>query len=67
VVTLVAFDLKGAFNGVKKLTLDIHLRNKGILYKARKWVQSFIKGRSANIKFNNFKTDIAPLKNARLS
>jgi hypothetical protein len=32
VVTLVAFDLKGAFNEVNKTTLDTRLRERGILY-----------------------------------
>jgi hypothetical protein len=30
VVTLMAFDLKDAFNGVNKMTLDLRLKEKGI-------------------------------------
>lgn len=35
-VTLIAFDLKGAFNGVKKTSLDVRLQAKGIPSVARK-------------------------------
>jgi hypothetical protein len=46
VVSLIAFDLKGAFNGVDK-TLDRCLSVKGIPDKVRKWVQSFMSDRWA--------------------
>jgi hypothetical protein len=67
VVTLVAFDLKGAFNGVNKTTLDSRLREKGIPTTARRWIQSFMEGRLTNIKFDGFETGIAPLENAGLA
>jgi hypothetical protein len=54
VITLVAFDLKGAFNGVNKLSLDACLRAKGIPIIARRWIYSFMENRHANICFNNF-------------
>ena len=44
VVTLVAFDLKGAFNGVNKMTLDSRLKEKGIPTTARRWIQNFMDG-----------------------
>jgi hypothetical protein len=38
VVTLIVFDLNGAFNGVNKISLDTRLRAKGIPLKARQWI-----------------------------
>jgi hypothetical protein len=67
VITLVAFDLKGAFNGVNKLTLDARLEERGIPAIARKWIQSFMDGRTASIKFDDFKTEEAPLEHAGLA
>ncbi|CEJ62645.1 Putative Reverse transcriptase [Penicillium brasilianum] len=55
VVTLIAFDLKGAFNGVNKISLDARLRAKGIPAVAR------------NIGFDDFRTEAAPLINAGLA
>ncbi len=54
VVSLMAFDLKGAFNGVAKGVLDQCLRRKGILIEARNWVQSFMTDRWACIKFDGY-------------
>ena len=42
VVTLIAFDLKGAFNGVNKVSLDARLWAKGIPTMARQWIYSFM-------------------------
>ncbi|THC88360.1 hypothetical protein EYZ11_012191 [Aspergillus tanneri] len=67
VVTLVAFDLKGAFNGVNKTSLDARLRAKGIPSKARQWIQSFMDSRKASITFDDFETPILPLENAGLA
>ena len=67
VVTLVAFDLKGAFNSINKLTLNLCLRESSIPKITKKWIQSFIEERMASIKFDNFKTKAAPLKNAGLT
>jgi hypothetical protein len=67
VVTLIAFDLKGAFNRVNKLSLDIRLRAKGIPTVARLWIGSFMKDRFASISFDNFQTEVSPLENAGLA
>jgi hypothetical protein len=48
VVTLIAFDLKGAFNGVNWVSLDASLQKKGIPTVARKWIASFMSDRHAN-------------------
>ena len=67
VVTLVAFDLKNAFNGVNGKTLDVRLKEKGIPIKARNWIRSFMEDRSASIRFDDFETDVAPIANAGLA
>ncbi|EED11859.1 conserved hypothetical protein [Talaromyces stipitatus ATCC 10500] len=60
VITLVAFDLKGAFNGVNNLSLDACLQAKGI-------PTSFIESRYTSISFDDFQTEISPLKDAGLA
>lgn len=57
VVTLIAFDLRGAFNGVNRLSLDASLQARGIPVVARKWIASFISDRHANIGFDDFRTE----------
>jgi hypothetical protein len=66
-VTLIAFDQKGAFNGVNKISLDARLRAKGILAIARKWIASFMSDRFASIGFDDFRTEVALLANAGLA
>ncbi|OGE46524.1 hypothetical protein PENARI_c208G11671 [Penicillium arizonense] len=67
VVTLVAFDLKGAFNGVNKVSLDACLRARRIPTTARKWIASFMSDRHASIGFDDFRTETTPLANAGLA
>ncbi|THC94016.1 hypothetical protein EYZ11_006525 [Aspergillus tanneri] len=67
VITLVAFDLKGAFNGVNRDTLDRQLKAKGIPTKVRTWVASFMQNRSASISFDDFESPICALENAGLA
>ena len=67
VVTLIAFDLKGAFNGVNKKSLDASLRARRIPMKARKWIASFMSDRHANIGFDDFRTETEPLVHAGLA
>jgi hypothetical protein len=67
VVTLIAFDLKGAFNGVNKVSLDSRLRARRIPIVARKWIASFMSDRYASIGFDDFRTKITPLANAGLA
>eukprot|EP00136_Aspergillus_niger_P005212 XP_001395701.2 reverse transcriptase [Aspergillus niger CBS 513.88] len=67
IVTLIAFDLKGAFNGVYQSSLDVQLRAKGIPSKARQWISSFMEDRQASITFDDFETDDLPLGNAGLA
>ncbi|OQD73767.1 hypothetical protein PENANT_c197G02441 [Penicillium antarcticum] len=67
VVTLIAFDLKGAFNGVNSVSLDAALQARGIPIAARKWIASFMSDRHANIGFDDFRTETKPLANAGLA
>lgn len=62
VVTLVAFDLKGAFNGVKANVLDRCLANKGIPRIIRNWIASFMQHRTAGIRFDDYCNKPSPLK-----
>jgi hypothetical protein len=48
------FNLKGAFNRVNKISLNTHLRAKGILTTARLWICSFIEDWHASINFDDF-------------
>ncbi|KAJ5223963.1 hypothetical protein N7468_008505 [Penicillium chermesinum] len=66
VVTLISFDLKGAFNGVNWVSFDASLQARGIPMAARKWITSFMSDRHANIGFDDFRTETEPLANAGL-
>jgi len=67
VVKLVVFDLKGAFNGVNKTTLDAFLQARQIPTTARKWISNFMSNRHASIGFDNYCTEITPIANAGLA
>ncbi|KAK9846241.1 hypothetical protein MYU51_001967 [Penicillium brevicompactum] len=67
VITLVTFDLKGAFNGVNKVSLDACLRARRIPTVARKWIASFMSDRHASIGFDDYRTETTPLPNAGLA
>lgn len=67
VVTLIAFDLKGAFNGVNRVSLDVSLQARGIPMVARKWIASFTGGRHASIGFDDFRTETELLVKAGLA
>jgi hypothetical protein len=66
-VTLIAFDLKGAFNGVSASTLDARLAERGIPSPARRWIRSFKSDRMASIQFDGFETEVNPLPCAGLA
>ena len=67
VITLIAFDLKGAFNGVNKTSLDTCLQAKGIPTIARCWICSFMENQYTSICFDNFQTEASPLENTGLA
>ncbi|GCB25864.1 probable RNA-directed DNA polymerase from transposon X-element [Aspergillus awamori] len=67
VVTLIAFDLKGAFNEVHQTSLDARLRAKSIPPKARQWIRSFLDDRQASVTFDDFESENLPLEHAGLA
>ena len=67
VLTLLAFDIKGAFNGVSKESIDARLRQKGIPSIARNWIRSFMEDRQANIAFDGFSTSVETISSAGLA
>jgi hypothetical protein len=66
-VTLVGFDLKGAFNGVHETSLDAQLREWRIPVLAREWIRNSMQDRTASIKFDGYETAIEPLHFAGLA
>ena len=64
---LVAFNLKGVFNGVNETSLDTRLRVKDILFKARQWICSFMENRQASVIFDDFEMENLPLEHAGLA
>ncbi|KAJ5728169.1 hypothetical protein N7493_004499 [Penicillium malachiteum] len=67
VVMLIAFDLKGVFNGVNLVSLDTSLQARGIPMVARQWIKSFMSDCYANIGFDDFRTETQPLAHAGLA
>jgi len=67
VITLVALDLKGAFNGVNKGTLDTRMKGKVIPTKAKKWIRSFMEERFTSIKLDEFEIQTTAVENVGLA
>lgn len=66
VVTLIAFDLKEAFNEINKVSLNVCLQTQNISTMIRWWIYSFMKNWYVNVIFNNFQIEISSLENAGL-
>lgn len=66
VLSLVAFDIKGAFNGVNLSILLHRLRMRRVPEIIVKWVESFCSGRQASIKVNGDETRIQDIEHAGL-
>jgi hypothetical protein len=64
---VVTLDLKGAFNGVNKISLGAWLQAKGVPTTARRWFRSFMENQCASIAFDDFETGVAPFENAGLA
>lgn len=62
VISLMAFDLKGAFNEIAKRVLNQCLRKKGIPSKTRNWIQSFMTNRWACVKFDGYTSAATRIK-----
>ncbi|KAK1463703.1 zinc knuckle [Colletotrichum tamarilloi] len=66
VVSLVSFDVKGAYNGVYKERLLQRLRARGIPGKLARWVDAFCSHRTASILVNDHESGARPLPQAGL-
>lgn len=57
VLSLVSFDVKGAYNGVPREVMADRLSRRGIPSSIVRWVQSFCSGRRATVVVNGFETE----------
>lgn len=61
ILTLITFDVKGAYNGVSTPVLIKRLRAKGIPEQMVNWIESFCTDRQASIIINGHETETQPL------
>ncbi len=66
ILSLVGFDIKGAYNGVSKERLIERLASRRIPPKLIKWIDNFCSERTANITVNGYSSELAPLPQAGL-
>ncbi len=66
VVSLISFDVKGAYNGVCKEQLLQRMRARGIPEKLVRWIESFCSKRTATILVNGHQSEIRTLDQAGL-
>ncbi|KDN67454.1 hypothetical protein CSUB01_12654, partial [Colletotrichum sublineola] len=66
VLSLVSFDVKGAYNGVYKERLLQRLKARGIPQKLVKWVNAFCSQRTASIQVNGQDSEVRSLPQAGL-
>jgi hypothetical protein len=66
VVSLVSFDVKGAYNGVSKDRLLQRLEARGILKRLVKWIDVFCSSRTATITVNGYTSGLRELPQAGL-
>lgn len=66
VLTLITFDVQGAYNGVKADLMAERLRQRRIPEKIVKWVESFCTNRKACLAFGNYCSKIISLVEAGL-
>ncbi|KAK6222522.1 hypothetical protein QIS74_04224 [Colletotrichum tabaci] len=66
VVSLVSFDVKGAYNGVCKERLLQRLAARGIPLRLVRWIDAFCSGRTASIEFNGYGSEERDLPQAGL-
>jgi Reverse transcriptase (RNA-dependent DNA polymerase) len=56
----VFMDVAGAFNNVHYACLIDNIRKRGIPAHITKWVESFLKGRSTQLRFNGITSETIP-------
>jgi hypothetical protein len=64
VVSLVTFDVQGAFNGVNTIVLEGRLEQRGIPETLSKWVRDFCKERTATVTLDTFESEMQPIAQA---
>jgi hypothetical protein len=64
VLSLVSFDVKGAFNGVHSDVLERRLAARGISAPAVRWIRGFCDGRHAQVTVGGFESAVSPIKYA---
>jgi hypothetical protein len=62
VLTLVSFDVKGAFNGIHAHILERRLRARGIPEQAVRWIRNFCTQRKAQISLGNYESEPTDIK-----
>ncbi|KAJ5264619.1 hypothetical protein N7505_007412 [Penicillium chrysogenum] len=66
VLSLISFDVKGAYNGVCKERLLQRMKARGIPEGLLRWVEAFCSERTANIQINRQLSEVQSLPQARL-
>ena len=66
VLTLITFDIKGAYNGVNIQILITRLRQRGIPETLIGWIESFYTNRKAQISLPGFQSEIQTIEEAGL-
>ena len=66
IVSLVSFDVKGAYNGVCKERLLQRMRARGIPEKLLQWIEAFCSERTATIQINGQASEVRSLPQAGL-
>ena len=66
VLTLITFDIKGAYNGVNIQILITRLRQRGIPETLIGWIESFCTNRKARISLLGFQSEIQTIEEAGL-
>jgi hypothetical protein len=61
ILSLVTFDVQGAYNGVNKDVLKVRLEQAAIPKHLVRWIYSFCSNRSASISFGSFQSEAAPI------
>jgi len=66
VLSLITFDVQGAFNGVFPAILGKRLRERGILPKLVRWIVAFCSDRLAMIQLGSFTSSISQIRHASI-
>jgi ribonuclease HI len=64
VLSLVSFDVKGAFNGVHSAVLEKRLAARQVPSPAVQWIRNFCDGRQAQVTVGSFESEVSPIEYA---